>query len=146
MKEGTYLEQKAEKGEMKRRLRDWGQTMERLAWKKDELEKLRQFYELQKKVWDGDEDEKSRKMLEKKKREYEGEVRRIRLEMEEMLQEKGRIDGMLQRLTAEEEMFVRMRFEKGYGFDYMGMKLHQSRATLFRLQDRVLEKLILWGK
>lgn len=33
------------------------------------------------------------------------------------------------------------RFEKGYGIDYIGRRLYISRATVFRMQDRILEKL-----
>ena len=37
--------------------------------------------------------------------------------------------------------YIRLRFEKGYGIDYIGRRLYISRATVFRMQDRILEKL-----
>lgn len=30
---------------------------------------------------------------------------------------------------------------RGYGIDYIGRRLYISRATVFRMQDRILEKL-----
>ena len=139
----AYLEEekKEEKKRMKQRLVDWGQAIERLAWKEEELEKLQLLYEMQKKVWEGDETAKGHKLQERKQKEYEREVKRLRLEMEEILLERNWMDRLVKRLTMDEETFLQMRFEKGYGFDYIAMKMHLSRATLFRMQDRILEKL-----
>lgn len=148
MGRNRYLEEelKSEKGQMKKKLWNWGNALERFGWKEEELRKLQMFHELQKKVWEGNETQKAMKALEKIQKEYEAEVKRIRLEMEELLLEKAWIDGFIKKLTEDEEIFVRMRFEKGLGFDFIGMKMHLSRATLFRIQDRVLEKMILVEK
>ena len=78
--------------------------------------------------------------------EYRMEAGKLRIEMVEILREKARVDAFLQELTLDEATFVEMRFEKGYGFDYIAMKMHLSRATVFRIQDRVLEKMGLWRK
>ena len=75
-------------------------------------------------------------------KEYRKEVGRLRIEMVEILREKGRIDEMIRRLDMDEQTFLQLRFEKGNGFDYISMKMHLSRATLFRMQERVLEKMI----
>ena len=127
---------------MKVRLWNWGQAMEEFNWKEEELKKLQGLYAMQKKIWEGSETEKARKELERMQKEYEGETRRLRMEMVEILREKAWIDGMLRKLTTDEIRFLQMRFEKRYGFDYIGVKLHLSRATLFRMQDRILEKMI----
>ena len=52
------------------------------------------------------------------------------------------VDEMISKMKLDEKQFLQMRFEKGYGFEYISMKMHLSRATLFRLQDKVLEKMI----
>ena len=138
--------EKKEKGEMKQRLWNWGGALERFRWKEEELEKLQGLYEMQKKIWADDETEKGQKMREKQEKEYHEERSRIRIEMVEILREKAWVDEGIKTMTFEEQNFVEMRFEKGYGFDYIGMKMHLSRATLFRMQDRVLEKLVQYGE
>lgn len=141
MEKKAYLE--TEKKLMKKRLRAWGQTTDRIAWKGDELQKLRSFYAMQKKIWEGDESESGKKAMEKLEKDYEGEVKRLRQAMDEILAAKDRIDELLRGLEPEESNYVQMRFEKGYGFDYIGMKMFLSRATLFRMQDRILKKMVL---
>ena len=131
---------KEEKGELKRMLWEWGRTLERFSWKEEELRKLENFYVMRKKIWGKNE---NRKDFEKNEKQYEQEVKRLRLEMEEILQRKAQIDGWMQGLTEEERRFLELRFEKGYGFDYIGMKMYRSRATLFRIQEQALNKLIL---
>ena len=131
---------KEEKGELKRMLWEWGRTLERFSWKEEELRKLENFYVMRKKIWGKNE---NRKDFEKNEKQYEQEVKRLRLEMEEILQRKAQIDGWMQVLTEEERRFLELRFEKGYGFDYIGMKMYRSRATLFRIQEQALNKLIL---
>ena len=133
-------EMKEEKRRMKKLLWDWGQAMERFNWKEEELKKLQNFYEMRKKIWG---DAKGGKDGEKNERQYQREVKRLRLEMEGILMEREQMELWMKELTLEERMFLELRFEKGYSFDYIGMKMHRSRATLFRMQDQVLERLIL---
>ena len=131
-----------EKTEMKKRLQGWGNAMERLGWKEEELKRLQMFYGAQKEIWSSGAKEKREAELEKIRREYNREADRIRREMVEILQQKAYIDGRIYRLNMDEEQFLRLRFEKGYGFDYIGVKMHLSRASLFRIQDRVLRKMM----
>ena len=49
---------------------------------------------------------------------------------------------MIRGLTQDEQMFVEFRFEKGYGMEYIGTKMHMSHASVYRLQARILAKLI----
>ena len=135
-------ERKKEIEEMKKRLWNWGNSMEQFNWKEEELQKMQVFHEMQKKVWEENATEKSQEELKQMEKEYRKEVGRLRIEMVEILREKGRIDEMIRRLDMDEQTFLQLRFEKGYGFDYISMKMHLSRATLFRMQERVLEKMI----
>ena len=131
-----------EKTEMKKRLQGWGNAMERLGWKEEELKRVQMFYGAQKEIWSSGAKEKREAELEKIRREYNREADRIRREMVEILQQKADIDRRIYRLNMDEEQFLRLRFEKGYGFDYIGVKMHLSRASLFRIQDRVLRKMM----
>ena len=131
-----------DKTEMKKHLQDWGNAIERLGWKEEELKRLQMFYGAQKEIWRSGAKEKREAELEKIRREYNREADRIRREMVEILQQKAYIDGRIYRLNMDEEQFLRLRFEKGYGFDYIGVKMHLSRASLFRIQDRVLRKMM----
>lgn len=147
MEERAYLEEeKKEKGEMKKRLWNWGSALEKFRWKEEELEKQQIFYEMQKKIWKDDETEKGRKTRERLEKEYSEQRGKIRIEMVEILREKAWVDDAVKTLNFEEKIFVEMRFEKGYGFDYISMKMHLSRATLFRMQDRVLGKMAEYEK
>ena len=132
---------KEEKEEMKKVLQAWGQALEQFRWREEKLERLQGIYEMQKKVWIG-----NGKQLAKAEAEYRMEAGKLRIEMVEILREKARVDAFLQELTLDEATFVEMRFEKGYGFDYIALKMHLSRATVFRIQDRVLEKMEIWRK
>ena len=131
-----------EKTEMKKQLQDWGKAMDWLCWKEEELKRLQMLYGAQKEIWSGGAKEKREAELEKIRREYNREADRIRREMVDILQKKADIDRKICRLNMDEEQFLRLRFEKGYGFDYIGMKMHLSRASLFRIQDRVLQKMM----
>lgn len=135
-------ERKKKIGEVKKRLWNWGQAMEQFNWKEEELQKLQIFHEMQRKVWEENPMPRAEQELERIEKEYHGEVGRLRIEMVEILREKGRVDEMIRRLDRDEQTFLQLRFEKGYGFDYISMKMHLSRATLFRLQDKALEKMI----
>lgn len=126
-----------EKEEMKQSLQNWGMAMEKYKWKEEELERAMEFYEAERKLWGESEEE-----LERIERERREEMRRLRIEMVEILREKAWIDRMIKYLPMEEVMFLQLRFEKGYGFDYIMTKMHRSRATLFRMQDKILQELI----
>ena len=51
------------------------------------------------------------------------------------------MDRQIEELGGEEQKFLLMRYGKGYSIDYICMKLHISRASLFRLQDKILQEL-----
>ena len=114
----------SEKGQMKIRLLDWGCAVERCRRLQEELRRLEEM--------------EGTDFL-------QGEIRAEKTRLEERLaeiwKEKKRMDGLLARLEENEQEYIRLRFEKGYGIDYIGRKLYISRATVFRMQDRILEKL-----
>lgn len=144
MRETTGKEEmRCEKRKMKKLLWNWGQAMERFRWKEEELEDLKKFHSMRRKVWEGIGTEDAMQEWKRTEKEFDEEVKRLRIEMVEILREKAWVDAVIKKLAADEELFVQMRFEKRYGFDYIGVKMHLSRATLFRMQNRILEKMIL---
>lgn len=118
-------EMDSEKGQLKVRLLDWGCAMERCKRIQD---RLRRLEELEKDSF-----------LEK---EYAEERERLEASLQEIWSEKRQMDALLEGLEENEQEYIRLRFEKGYGFVYIGRKLYLSRASIFRMQDRILEKLL----
>ena len=118
-------EMDSEKGQLKVRLLDWGCAMERCKRIQD---RLRRLEELEKDSF-----------LEK---EYAEERERLEASLQEIWSEKRQMDVLLEGLEENEQEYIRLRFEKGYSFVYIGRKLYLSRASIFRMQDRILEKLL----
>ncbi len=82
-----------------------------------------------------------RRILEEIDRRYEMELEHIRDGIAETLRRKAEMDRQIEELGGEEQKFLLMRYGKGYSIDYICMKLHISRASLFRLQDKILQEL-----
>ena len=114
----------SEKGQMKIRLLDWGCAVERCRRLQEELRRLEEM--------------EGTDFLQE---EIRAEKARLEERLAEIWKEKKRMDGLLAGLEENEQEYIRLRFEKGYGIDYIGRKLYISRATVFRMQDRILEKL-----
>ena len=114
----------SEKGQMKIRLLDWGCAVERCRRLQEELRRLEEM--------------EGTDFLQE---EIRAEKARLEERLTEIWREKKRMDGLLAGLEENEQEYIRLRFEKGYGIDYIGRKLYISRATVFRMQDRILEKL-----
>lgn len=132
----------SDKGGMKTRLLDWGDAMEKCRRRQEEMKRIIKLREEQKKLMAENDSAAVARMLEEIDRQYEGDMAKLQGEIMEIMGQKKRMDGMLQELTEEERAYIQMRYEKGCGFDFIGMKLHMSRATVFRMQDRILEKLL----
>lgn len=131
-----------EKEEMKQRLWDWGTALDRFYRKEEELKKLLEIREAQRKIQERYPEEKIHSEFLLLEQEQQKDVVRLRIEMVEILRDKARTEAWLEGLTEDERCFLGMRFEKGYGFDYIAVKMHLSRATLFRIQDKVLERMM----
>ncbi len=140
--EYTEKQKKSEKGQMKRKLLEWGGALDLCGRKQEELRRVEKLQEEQRKIWGENKTAAGRRVMEQLEKRYEEELQRMQGEIEEILMKKAEMDRLLTGLTGEEQSFVILRYEKGYGFDYIGLKLHMSRATLFRLQDKILKKLL----
>ncbi|MBQ2879455.1 MAG: hypothetical protein IJE27_02060, partial [Anaerotignum sp.] len=98
-----------EKEEMKQRLRNWGTAMVRFDRKEEEIRKLQEIHEIQKRIQERYPTEKIEKEFLLLEKEYREDVGRLRIEMVEILREKARIDEWLQELTDDEAEFVKLR-------------------------------------
>lgn len=141
---GEYLqeEMKSEKGQMKNRLWNWGQAVERCLWKEEDLQRLKEMHQVRYRMIKEEKGIGKKEKLQKLEEEYVRQMQEIREELNKIISEKKWMDEKIGKLDRDEEMFLRMRFEKGYGFDFIAIKMHLSRATLFRMQDRILKKLM----
>lgn len=138
-----FLEQarKSEKGRIKKKLLDWGGALDLCARKEEQLRKAERLRQDHRKLWERNDSEEAGRILEEIDRAYERTLEDIKEGIAEVLRQKAKMDERIAKFNGEEQMFLSMRFEKGYSFDYICMKLHMSRASIFRLQERVLQEL-----
>ncbi len=137
----AYLKKTAEspKGQMKHRLVRWGGTLAICSRKQGELKQLRRLAE----EWDTLEESSGMGMgFAEVRQKYEGEVDRIQKEIVQILEEKAEMDYLIDRLLPEERDLLFLRYEKGYGFDFIAMKKNMSRATCFRILDKAVQLLL----
>lgn len=137
-----YLEQakQSRKGKIKRMLLDWGGALDLCARKEEQLKKMEWLRREHRKVWEGSDSPEGKRILAEIDREYEQELRRTQERISEILHRKKEMDEKIGRLTGEEQMFLMLRYGKGYGFAYIAMKMHMSEASVFRMQDRILQE------
>lgn len=131
-----FLEKEADspKGQMKRKLLYWGGAMEICARKQEEIRRLLRMRE-ECAAWE----EEEGSLLGGR---YEKEAKRLQQEIDKVLEEKAEMDRLVDRLPPEEQQMLYLRYVKGYGYDYIAMKKHMSRATCFRVLDRALDFLL----
>lgn len=129
------------KAEKKAQLFRWGGALDLCGRKQEEIRRLERLRREQRRLWEESDEPTAAEILRAIEEKYTAELQRIEAEIGRILAQKAEIDGMLEGMDREAREFVRMRFGKGYGYDYIALKLHMSRATVFRLQDRVLQGL-----
>lgn len=139
-----YTEEKLKtaQGRMKARLWEWGDTRNIYKRKCDALARIKKMQAEQENIWQKAEETGREELLRQMEEEYERETERVKKEIAEVMQKKTEMDRMILQLEEIEQKFVELRFQKGYGFDAIGMRIYTSRATLFRMQERILRKLI----
>lgn len=140
---GEYLGQaeRSEKGRIKRRLLDWGGALDLCGRKEEQLRKAERLRKEHRKYWEESDSAEAKQILEEIDRVYGRALEEIKESIAEILRGKAEMDERIGRLGMEEQMFLYMRFEKGYSFDYICMKLHMSRASIFRLQEKIFTEL-----
>lgn len=141
-KEYLAKQKKSEKGRMKKRLLEWGGALDLCGRKQEELRRVEKLHEEQRRIWGGNKTAAGRRVMEQLEERYAAELAAIEAQISEILRRKAETDRLMAGLSPEEMTFLILRFEKGFGFDYIGIKMHMSRATIFRVQERVLLQLL----
>lgn len=126
---------------LKELLFSWGGALDQCRRKQEEMKRLGSLRLVQRQMWLESGSEGTREILEEIDQRYNDALRRIQEEVREILEKKAAVDGLLAGLGEEERQFLRLRFEEGQGFDYIAYKMHISRATAFRMQRKILQKL-----
>ena len=132
----AYLQKEAEstRGKVKRMLLEWGRKQEeirKILRLKEECEGL--AAEVKSRSM-----EKGFSLIEEA---YDHNIAVLQEEIERKLTEKRKIDGMVALLSKEEQELLFLRYQKGYGYDYIALKLNMGRSTCFRIHDRILTEL-----
>ena len=53
------------------------------------------------------------------------------------------MERYIEQLNYDEQMFLKLRYQKGCQYEYIALNTHKSRAKCFRDHDLILDKLIL---
>ena len=130
---GQYLEEeeKGRKGQMKKKLLDWGGALDLCARKEEQLRKAERLRKEHRKIWEESDSMDGRRILEEIDRRYEMELEHIRDGIAETLRRKAEMDRQIEELGGEEQKFLHMRYGKGYSIDYIYIKLNISKESLF---------------
>lgn len=135
---------KEERLQMKKKLFRWGRTLDFCQRKQREIDKLqkmvKQFFILGENAPFLGEEVVT---LEGAKQLYEKEIIKIVEYIEKEMEEYSKMERCIEQLEYEEQIFLKLRYEKEYQYDYISLQLHKSRAKCFRDHDAILDKLIL---
>lgn len=140
MREYLAREKQSRKGKTKKMLLEWGGALDLCARKEEQLKKAERLRQEHRKLWENSDSPEGRRILAEIDLAYERELRQIQEGIAEILRRKGEVDEKIGKLGGEEQMFLMLRFGKGYGFEYIAMKMHMSEASVFRMQDRILRE------
>ena len=127
------------KKEMKKKLNDWGATLAFCSKQQEQMKKLMRLKE-------------DARQIEQDLKEYPSQMHHIlkgyeinmaylQQEIVSRMAKKNEIDHLISTLSVEEQEFLHLRYEKGYGYDYIALKLHMGRSTCFRIHDKILQVL-----
>lgn len=139
----AYLQKEAEstRGRVKRMLLEWGASLDQCGRKQEEIRKILRL----KAECEGLEAEVKSGSMEKGfsliKEAYDQNIAVLQEEIERKLTAKRKIDDMVATLLKEEQELLFLRYQKGYGYDYIALKLNMGRSTCFRIHDRILMEL-----
>ena len=98
-----------EKEEMKQRLWDWGTALDRFYRKEEELKKLQEIQEVQKRLQERYPEETIREEILLLEQEQRKDIVRLRIEMVEILRDKAKTEAWLEGLTEDERCFLGIR-------------------------------------
>ena len=136
---------KEERRQMKQKLFRWGRTVDFCRNKQREIEKLQMIIKNYLML------EKNVPFLGKKdadcfieaKQLYEMEVNKMEEYICKEMKQYSEMERYIEQLNYDEQMFLKLRYQKGHQYDYSAVNTHKSRAKCFRDHDLILDKLIL---
>ena len=135
---------KEERIQMKQKLSKWGGAIEYCNKKQLEIEKLQrminQFLIVGKNAPFLEQENVS---IKEAKCLYEFEITKALECIKNEMKQYSKMERYIEKLNYEEQVFLKLRYGKGYGYDYISLQTHKSRATCFRDHDLILDKLIL---
>lgn len=139
----AYLQKEAEstRGKIKRMLLEWGASLDYCGRKQEEIRRILRLkteceeFAAQTK---GKREEKGFFLMQEV---YDQSIACLQTEIERRITEKRKMDAMVESLTKEERELLFLRYQKGYGYDYIALKLNMGRSTCFRIHDRILTEL-----
>lgn len=138
---------KEERIQMKQKLSKWGGAIEYCNKKQQEIEKLQrmtnQFLILGENTPFLEQENVS---IKEARYLYEFEITKALECIKNEMKEYSKMERYIEKLKYEEQVFLKLRYGKGYGYDYISLQTHKSRATCFRDHDLILDKLILLWK
>ncbi len=129
-----------QKKEIKKKLVDWGATLAFCSKQQEQMKKLMRLKEEAQQI-QKDLQEYPLHMHHIVKG-YEMNMEYLQQEIIERIERKNEIDRLVSMLSIEEQEFLHLRYEKGYGYDYIALKLHMGRSTCFRIHDKILQVLV----
>ena len=136
---------KEERRQMKQKLFRWGRTVDFCRNKQREIEKLQMIIKNYLML------EKNVPFLGKKdadcfieaKQLYEMEVNKMEEYICKEMKQYSEMERYIEQLNYDEQMFLKLRYQKGHQYDYIALNTHKSRAKCFRDHDLILDKLRL---
>lgn len=119
--------------QLKADLRKWGRTTQILNEMNDEINKMEKSFRAieENTALQGEKGKYIRKSCQER-------ISNLTKEAEELMEFANKMDSIVSLLKDEEQMYIRMRYQKGLGFDAISLKMFISRATVFRLQEKCL--------
>lgn len=140
----TMQEMKQQRGQMKQKLLKWGGTLEFCKRKQREIMKLQTMTKQFLLLGEGTPFlGKENVSLKEAEQLYELEIKKITDCMKKEMKEYSVMERYIEQLDYDEQIFIEMRYEKGYNYEYIAMQTHKSRAKCFRDHDLILDKLIV---
>ncbi len=139
----AYLQKEAEstRGKVKRMLLEWGASLDQCGRKQEEIRKILRL----KAECEGLAAEAKNRNMEKGfsliEEAYDQNIALLQAEIERKLTAKRKMDDLVGMLQKEEQELLFLRYQKGFGYDYIALKLNMGRSTCFRIHDRILTDL-----
>ena len=120
--------------QMKADLRKWGRSTQLLNEMNWEIKNIEKLIVSTKK----DEEKLQKETVKSLLMSYQERIDNLKKETAELVGFSNKMDAMVSALDSEEQMFLRMRYKNGAGFDSICRKMCMSRATVFRFQKKCI--------